>query len=58
MKEYFVVRDYSGPTAKNTLWKVLSRPFSDKQDAIHWMEWMKTEEGKGKKFRIVTIEEE
>lgn len=50
---YIVVRDYSGVTAKNTLWKVLSRPFANKQDAINWMNWMKTEEGKGKKFRIV-----
>jgi hypothetical protein len=51
--KYVVVRDYSGPTAKHTLWKVLSRPFTDLQDAIQWMEWMKTEEGWGKQFRIL-----
>jgi hypothetical protein len=55
MSWYIVVRDYSGVTAKKTLWKVLSRPIKDKQDAIHFMNWMKSEEGKGKTFRIVTI---
>jgi hypothetical protein len=50
---FYVVRDYSGPTAKKTLWKVLSRPFTNRQDAVHWMEWMQTEEGFGKAFRVL-----
>ena len=54
-REFYVVRDYSGATAKNTLWKVLSRPFEDRQGAIQWMEWMQTEEGFGKAFRVVEV---
>lgn len=53
MGKFYVVRDYSGPTAKHTLWKVLSRPFTNRQDAVHHMEWMQTEEGFGKAFRIL-----
>ena len=38
-KGYFVVREYSGHTARKVLWQVLSRPFEDKGDAENWLHW-------------------
>lgn len=56
MKEYVVVRDYSSFSAKNTLWKVLSRPMSNLSDAVREMRFLQTQEGKCKSFRVVNIE--
>ena len=54
---YVVVREYSGHTAKKTLWKVLSRPIRDKRIAEDWMRFMKKEEKtKGKDFFIVEVD--
>jgi len=57
---YYVVRTYSGLTAKNTLWKVLSRRIKDIQDAVNWLEFCKNNEpNTNHEFFIITkVEDE
>lgn len=62
MKEprYIVVREYSSHTARNVLWKVLSREFSNKDSAESWLDFVKSEEShKGsRRYFIMEIVEE
>lgn len=52
---YYVVREYSGHTAKKMLWKVLSCRFDNYLDARNWMDYCKSLEPKQNpgKFFIV-----
>lgn len=51
---FVVVREYSGVTAKNLLWKVYSLPMRNKFDAENWKEFCEEEEPKHKgKFFVV-----
>jgi hypothetical protein len=54
---YIVVRTHSN-TDRQTLWKVISRPFTRITDATQWKEFEESQEkNKKHKFFIVTIVE-
>jgi len=56
---HYVVRTYSGPTANNVLWKVMSRGIVDKRDAENWLDYIAGEAtSKKHEFFIVTRTEE
>lgn len=38
MKQYYVLREYNGPTAKKTLWEVITRPLKSIVSARDWLD--------------------
>lgn len=64
-KRYVVVREYSSVTARNVLWKVLSRPIEGRREAETWREFMEEQEriehprmSKRVRFMIVEVDHE
>ena len=56
-KYYYVMRTYTHSDIKQ-LWKVMSRPMKNKQDAQGWLEWCEfSETNPEHKFFLVTREE-
>ena len=56
---HYVMRQFSGPTVNNVLWKVMTRGIVDERTAEDWMDYLKDEEkNKKHEFFIVTPTEE
>jgi hypothetical protein len=53
---FVVVRTHSGVTSKNYLWKVMSRPFRDYDDALFHKEYCEDiEKNKNHQFAVLEI---
>ena len=50
-RNFVIVREYSGVTAKKSLWKVESRPMQTKQQAEQMLDWLQSMENRKPKRR-------
>lgn len=57
MKRYVVMRTHSSPTAKQELWKVMTRPIADIFDARAWKRYYEKAE-KNPRHEYFIIERE
>lgn len=55
---HYVMRQYSGPTRNNVLWKVMTRGIKDKRDAEGWMDYFASENPKHDLFIVTRTEDE
>ena len=53
--DYYVVRSYSGPTAKKELWKVLSRPIKSYNEAETWLDFCKENTPNAGKYEFFIV---